>query len=93
MVGATLRRWNGWGIVIVRTFLATTLLLWSSVRVPHLTFGSDLLFSLELLLGAAIAAGWLIRYAAALVLFGTIAASVLAPYAHIALLPLKKGLP
>jgi hypothetical protein len=90
MVGAMPRRWSGWGIVIARTFLATTLLLWSSVRLPHLTFGSDLLFSLELLLGAAMAAGWLIRYAAALVLFGTVAASVLAPYAHIALLPLNK---
>jgi hypothetical protein len=90
-VRATLRRWSGWSIVIVRTFLATTLLLGSYVRVSHLTFRADLLFSLELLLGAAIAAGWLIRYAAAFVLVGTAAASVLTPYFHLALLPSNKG--
>ena len=91
MAGARLRTLNGWSIVIARAFLATTLLLGSCVRVSHLTSRADLLFSLELLLGAAIAAGWLIRYAAALVLLDTVAATVLAPYSHLALLPLNKG--
>lgn len=91
MAGARLRRWSEWGIVIARTLLATTLLLGSSVRIPHTTFGSDLLFSLELFLGAAIAAGWLIRYAAAFVLLGTAAASMLAPYFHLVFLPSNKG--
>lgn len=91
MVGARFRRWSGWGIVIARTFLATALLLGSSVRVPHLTFGSGLLFSLELFLGTAIAAGWLIRYAAAFVLLGTAAGSMLTPYFHLAFLPSNKA--
>jgi hypothetical protein len=89
MADARLSRLNGWSIVIARAFLATSLLLESSVRVSHPTPRADLLFSLELLLGAAIAAGWLIRYAAALVLLDTVAAGVLAPYSHFALLPLN----
>jgi hypothetical protein len=90
-VGAALRRWSRWSIVIARTFLATTLLLGSSGRIFHLTFRADLLFWLELLLGAAIAAGWLIRYTAAFVLLGTAAASVLPSYFHLAFLPSDKG--
>lgn len=45
-----------------------------SVRVSELAFHAELVFSLELLLGAAIAAGWLMRYASTLVVVGTIAA-------------------
>ncbi len=61
------------------------------MRISQLTFGAELVFSLDLLLGAAIAAGCLIRYAAALVLFGTALASVLAAHFHLAFLPSNKG--
>jgi len=47
-------------------------------------------FLCELFLGAAIAAGWRMRYVAALVFLGTIAARVLAP--DLQLLPLRAGI-
>ena len=90
MYVGTLRGWNVRAIVIARTFLATTLLLSASVGVSHLTFYAALALMFELLLGAAIAAGWLMRYAAALVLLGTIAARV-GPHFHFALLPAHPG--
>ena len=79
MYVGTFRIWNVRASLIARTFLATTLLLRASVEVSHLTFYAALAFGFELLLGAAIAAGWLLRYAAALVLLGTIAMHVLSP--------------
>ncbi|MGD0466894.1 MAG: hypothetical protein ABSA54_00825 [Terriglobales bacterium] len=72
---------------IARAFLAVNLLLSAFDSVFQFTFRAQLAFSLELLLGAAIAVGWLMRYAAALVLLGTLAASFLVPQFHIASLP------
>lgn len=91
VVGTTLRRWSGSSIIVARTFLAVTLLLGTSLQISHLTFRAGLLLLFEFLLGAAIAAGWLIRYAAALVLLGTIAASILALQFHATVLPFNKG--
>lgn len=82
----TWRRWNLCATV-ARLFLAAVLLLSASTTVFQFTLRAELAFSLELLLGAAIAIGWLMRYAAALVLFGTLAASLLVPQFHIAYLP------
>ncbi len=87
MAVATFRSWSVWAIAIARAFLATTLLLRASVGGSHLTFHAEPVFGFELLVGAAIAAGWLIRYAAAMVLLGTIAAAALAPHFHLALFP------
>lgn len=91
MYVGTFRIWNVRASLIARTFLATTLLLRASVEVSHLTFYAALAFGFELLLGAAIAAGWLLRYAAALVLLGAIAMHVLIPHFHLALLPPNRG--
>jgi len=91
MAVATFRSWSVWAITISRTFLATTLLVSASVGVSHLTFHAELVSGFELLLGAAIAAGWLMRYAAILVVLGTIAARVLAPHLELALLPANTG--
>jgi uncharacterized membrane protein YphA (DoxX/SURF4 family) len=87
----TFRSWDARTIVIARAFLATTLLLRTSDGVSHVTFFADLVFLFELLLGAAIAVGWLMRYAAAMVLLGTIAAAVLAPDFHLALFSANPG--
>ena len=91
MAIATFRNWNGWAITIARAFLASTLLLSASVGLSHLTFHAAFVFGFELLLGAAIAAGWLMRYAAILVLLGTSAARVLAPHFHLALVAANTG--
>ena len=90
-MAATFRNWNVWAITTTRTFLATTLLLSASIGVSHLTFHGELAFVFELLSGVAIAAGWLMRYAAAFVLLGTIVARVLAPHFHLALLTTNPG--
>jgi uncharacterized membrane protein YphA (DoxX/SURF4 family) len=87
----TFRSWDARTIVIARAFLATTLLLRTSDGVSHVTFFAELVFLFELLLGAAIAVGWLMRYAAAMVLLGTIAAAALAPHCHLALFPANPG--
>lgn len=73
-----------------RVFLAATLLLAAAVNVFSLPLDSQILLVLELLLGAAIAIGYLIRYAAALVLLGGVI-SVLTPYFHLAPLSLNEG--
>jgi hypothetical protein len=83
----TWRRWNLCTATVARVLLAAILLLSASATVFQFTLRAELAFSLELLLGAAIAVGWLIRYAAALVLLGTLAASFLVPQFHIAYLP------
>jgi hypothetical protein len=90
----TFRSWDARTIVIARAFLATTLLLRTSDGVSRVTFFADLVFLFELLLGAAIAVGWLMRYAAAMVLLGTIAAAAavaLAPHSHLVLFPANPG--
>ncbi len=87
MAVGTLRSWKVRSIVIARVCLATTLLLGISDWASRVTFYSELAILLELVLGAAIAVGWRIRYAAALVFFGTLAAATLAPYLHLVLLP------
>ena len=91
MAIATFRNWNGWAITIARAFLASTLLLSASFGLSHLTFHAAFVFGFELLLGAAIAAGWLHADAAILVLLGTSAARVLAPHFHLALIPANTG--
>ena len=83
----TWKRWNLCAATVARVFLAAILLLSASTTVFQFTLRAELTFSLELLLGVAIAAGWLVQYAAALVLFGTLAASFLVPQFHIADLP------
>jgi len=87
MAIATFRDWNVWSIVIARTFLATTLLLSAFVGASRPTFNAEIVFLSELFLGAAIAAGWRIRYAAVLVFLGTIAARVLVPDLQLVRLP------
>lgn len=91
MTVGTSRRWSVRALTIARTFLATTLLLSAFVGPPQLTFRDELAFLLELLLGTAIAAGWLMRYAGTLVLVGTIAERVQAPHSRLALLPANTG--
>jgi len=91
MAIATFRNLNGWALTIARAFLAFTLLLSASVGLSHVTFHAALVFSFELFLGAAIAAGWLMRYAAILVLLGTSAERVLAPHFNFALVPANTG--
>src|SRR6201984_1846828 len=92
MAIATFTNWNGWAITTARVFLASTLLLSASVGLSHLTFHAAFVFGFELLLGATIGAGWLIRHAAILVLLGTSAARVLAPHSHLALVPANTGI-
>lgn len=71
--------WQVRTIIIARTLLATTLLLSAFVGASHPTVNAEIVFLCELFLGAAIAAGWRMRYVAALVFLGTIAARFLAP--------------
>ena len=87
MAVGTLRSWKVRAVVIARVCLATTLLLRISDWASRVTFYTELAILLELVLGAAIAVGWRIRYAAALVFLGTLAAAALAPYLHLVLLP------
>ncbi len=82
--------WNACATTTARLFLATTLLLGAFASVLQLTFYTELLLSLELILGAALAVGWLIRYAAALVLLATVE-SMLMPHFHLALLAPNMG--
>lgn len=91
MAAGTFGSWNVRAIVIARAFLATALLLRTSDWVSHVTLHAELVFLFELLLGAAIAVGWLMRYAAAIVLLGTIAAAALTPHFHLALFPANPG--
>ena len=70
MAADTFRSWNVRAIVIARVFLATALLLRTLDWVSHVTLYAELVFLFELLLGAAIAVGWLMRYAAAIVFLG-----------------------
>ena len=85
------RVWRVRTIIIARTFLAATLLLGASVGVSHRAFSAEIVFLFELLLGAAIAAGWRMRYAAALVFLGTIGARVLAPHLQLVPVPTNMG--
>ena len=87
MAVGTLGSWKVRAIVIARICLATTLLLETSDWPSHVTLYSELAILLELVLGAAIAVGWRIRYAAALVFVGNLAAATLAPYPHLVFLP------
>ena len=87
MAVGTLRSWRVHAIVIARVCLATTLLLRISDWASHVTFDSELGILLEMVLGAAIAMGWRIRYAGALVFLGTLAGATLAPYLHLVLRP------
>lgn len=91
MAADIFRSWNVRAIVISRVFLATTLLLRTVDWMPRVTFYTELVFSLELLLGAAIAVGWLMRYAAALVFVGTLAVVSLPPHFRLAIFPLHSG--
>jgi len=75
--------------MIARTLLATTLLLSAFVGASHPTVNAEIVFLCELFLGAAIKAGWRMRYVAALVFLGTVAARVLAP--DLQLVPLPAG--
>jgi hypothetical protein len=85
------KNWNARTTVIARVFLATTLLLRTFDWIPDATIYAKLVFSFELLLGAAIAVGWLMRYAAAIVFLGTLAAVALTSYFHLVLLPAHPG--
>jgi hypothetical protein len=87
MAGDTWKRWTLCAATIARAFLAVNLLLSAFTTIFQFAFRAQLAFSLELLLGAAIAVGWLMRYAAALVLLGTLTASFLVPQFHIVSLP------
>jgi len=78
-------------ITIARIFLATTLLLSAFVGASHPTWNAEIVFLFELFLGAAIAAGWRIRYVAALVFLGTIAGHLLVPDLRLVLLPAGTG--
>jgi hypothetical protein len=62
--------------MVARLFLASTLLLNASALVFQTGFGTKLIFLTELSLGVVIAIGWETRYAAGLVLLGTVAASL-----------------
>lgn len=83
----TRRNWTLCATTIARVFLAAILLLSASATLFQHTVQGELAFVLELLLGAAIAAGWLVQYAATLVLLSVLAASYLAPHFHLASLP------
>ena len=87
MAAETWRRWNLCAGTVARVFLAAILLLSAYTSFFQHTVQGEFAFSLELLLGAAIAAGWLVQYAATLVLLGILAASFLAPHFHLACLP------
>jgi hypothetical protein len=83
--------WQVRTVIIARTLLATTLLLSAFVGASHPTLNAESVFLFELFLGAAIAAGWRMRYVAALVFLGTIAARVLAPDLQLVPLPADTG--
>ena len=83
----TRRNWTLCATTVARVFLAAILLLSASTTIFQLTVQGELAFSFELLLGAAIAAGWLVQYAAALALLGIPAATFLVPHFHLASLP------
>ena len=91
MAVGTLGSWQGRTIIIARTLLATTLLLSAFVGASHPTVNAEIVFLCELFLGAAIAAGWRIRYVAVLVFLGTIAARLLGPDLRLVLLPTSVG--
>ena len=87
-------RFGSWQVrtgIIARTLLATTLLLSAFVGASHPTLNAEIVFLCELFLGAAIAAGWRMRYVAALVFLGTIAARALAPDLQLVPLPGDTG--
>jgi hypothetical protein len=83
--------WQVGTVIIARTLLATTLLLSSFVGASHPTVNAEIVFLCELFLGAAVAAGWRMRYVAALVFLGTTAARVLAPDLQLFPLPADTG--
>ena len=89
MAVGTFGSWQVRTIIIARTLLATTLLLSAFVGASHPTVNAEIVFLCELFLGAAIKAGWRMRYVAALVFLGTVAARVLAP--DLQLVPLPAG--
>ena len=89
MAVGTFGGWQVRTIVVARALLATTLLLSAFIGASHPTIEAEIVFLCELFLGAAIAAGWRMRYVAALVFLGTIAARVLAP--DLQLFPLPAG--
>ena len=91
MATGTPGTWITKALTIARTFLATSLLLGASLEISQPGFDAELTFTFELLLGLAIATGWLMRYAAALVLFGTVAAGVLTHHLHFAFLSANTG--
>jgi hypothetical protein len=91
MAVGTFGKWQGRTIIIARTLLATTLLLSAFLGASHPTVNAEIVFLCELFLGAAIAAGWRIRYGAALVFLGTIATRVLAPDLQLVPLPATTG--
>lgn len=87
-------RFGSWQIrtvIIARTLLAITLLLSAFVGASHPTVNAEIVFLCELFLGAAIAARWRMRYVAALVFLGTIAARFLAPDLQLVPLPADTG--
>src|SRR6185312_12681031 len=91
MAVGTFGSWQVRAIIIARTLLSTTLLLSAFVGVSHPTINAEIVFLCELFLGAAIAAGWRMRYVAALVFLGTIAARVLVPDLQFFPLPAGRG--
>ncbi len=91
MAVGTFGSWQVRTIIIARSLLATTLLLSAFVGASHPTVNAEIVFLCELFLGAAIAAGWRMRYVAALVFLGTIAARVLAPDLQLVPLPSATG--
>jgi len=66
------KSWISCGAVVARTVLASTLLLSACAAMFQLGSWIKLVSVLELFLGVAIAAGWHTRYAASLVLLGTL---------------------
>jgi hypothetical protein len=91
MAVGTFGSWQVRAIIIARTLLSTTLLLSAFVGVSHPTINAEIVFLCELFLGAAIAGGWRMRYVAALVFLGTIAARVLVPDLQFFPLPAGRG--
>jgi len=91
MAVGTFGSWQVRTIIIARTLLSTTLLLSAFVGASQPTVNAEIVFLCELFLGAAIAAGWRMRYVAALVFLGTIAARALAPDLQLVPLPADTG--
>ena len=71
------RSWTLQAALIARIFLASTLLLNACTLIFRPGLCTKLISVVELLLGMAIAEGWHLRYAAALVLLGTLSTSLL----------------